>query len=393
MANRLRGSGIALIGHPFAPIGMGEHVRCSFRAFRSVGVLPRLVDLYGLNTPEADADEELSAHVATTTREINVFHINGDEVSQALATLAYRSGPKATYNVVFPAWELAHYPEPWARELNRFNEIWAPSAFIRDAIAEAVDRPVLHMPLACEVVLSNFIGRRWFGIPEGSFVFLFSYDMRSYSERKNPEAVIAAFREVLRRRPFSPCHLVLKVNGVQLAPAAFRELEGHLADLRDRVTLIDKPLTDNEVKNLVRCCDCFVSLHRAEGFGRGMSEAMVLGKPVVATGYSGNLDFMTSQNSLLVRYRLVPVPPNAYPFWEHQVWAEPDHEEAAAHMVSLLDDPALGRKIGRQASLDVRTKFGYRAAGVRYLDRLAKIVGEHSIRPSGETRSLEEKIA
>jgi glycosyltransferase involved in cell wall biosynthesis len=352
---------------------MGEHVRCSFRSLRSVGITPGLVDIYGLNEPEPDARNEFGMHLVPNAGTLNVFHINGDEVDQTLATLAYRPGPSDSYNIVYPAWELARYPADWARQLERFDEVWAPSRFIAESLAAAVDRPVIHMPLACEVIISQFLGRRWFGISEHSLVFLFFFDLRSYASRKNPDAVVAAFRKLLRARPYADCTLVLKVNGAETMTDALRDLRHSLNDLRDRVVLIERTLTDNEIKNLVRCCDCFVSLHRSEGFGRGLCEAMYLGKPVIGTAYSGNMDFMTSETALLVDYALVKVGPGDYPHWESQVWADASVDHAAQHMVAVMDDPGAARAIGERASLHIRTQFGYRAAGVRYSERISEI--------------------
>lgn len=372
MAN-ISDNDIALVGHPFAPIGMGEHVRCVFRALRSVGISPSIVDIYGLNDPEPDAEIELLPYVELPTRKVNVFHINGDEVAQALATIAYRSGPSSSYNIIYPAWELARYPVDWAHQLERFDEVWAPSRFIQESIAAVVQRPVIHMPLACEVMVSYFLGRRAFGIPENTFVYLFFFDLRSYVSRKNPEAVLKAFRKLLASRPYAECVLVLKVNGADVAPDAYEALRATVADLRDQVVLIDKTLTDNEVKNLVRCSDCFVSLHRSEGFGRGLAEAMYLGKPVICTGYSGNMDFSSPDTTMLVDYCLVPVGDGEYPYWEEQFWAEPDIDQAACHMAKVLDDPAFSRELGRKASLKIRTEFGYRASGVRYAQQFQRI--------------------
>ena len=380
MTTLVAGSDIALVGHPFAPIGMGEHVRCVFRALRSVGLSPGIVDIYGLNPPEPDAQEELAPYIAPATRRLNVFHINGDEVDLALATLDYRPGPPDAYNVIYPAWELARYPEVWARELDRFDEIWAPSRFIQQSIAPMVKRPVVHMPLACEVILSYFLGRRAFGIPESAYAYLFFFDLRSYASRKNPDAVVAAFRKLLSRRPYADCVLVLKVNGADVAPEALATLRGRLADLRDRVVLIDRTLTDTEVKNLVRCTDCFVSLHRSEGFGRGISEAMYLGKPVICTAYSGNMDFTSADNALLVDFDLVPLKEGDYPHWSEQVWAEPDVDHAVRHMADLLDDHQRGRDIGRRAAICMKREFSYRASGVRYLDRINAIRADWAAR-------------
>lgn len=364
---------IGLIGHPFAPIGMGEHVRCSFRAFRSVGVEPRVIDIYGLNPPEPDVLEEVQPFLSQSLCPINIFHINGDEVEQALATLEYRKGPAQRFNIIYPAWELSRYPQEWARQLDRFDEIWAPSQFIADALRDAVSRPVVHMPLACEVIVSSFLGRRRFGIPETAYAFLFFFDLRSYASRKNPDAVLAAFGKLLEGRRFANAVLVLKVNGAETAPVELESLKTRLQTYRDRVVLIDRTMTDNEVKNLVRTCDSFVSLHRSEGFGRGLVEAMYLAKPVIGTRYSGNLDFMNDDNSLLVDCELIPLKPGEYPHWRGQVWADADVDQAARHMLYLVDHPQRGRELGRRAARDVRGQFGLRPTGLRYLDRLQSL--------------------
>jgi glycosyltransferase involved in cell wall biosynthesis len=142
----------------------------------------------------------------------------------------------------------------------------------------------------------------------------------------------------------------------------------------DNVIVIDRVLTDNGIKNLVRCCDCFVSLHRSEGYGKGLAEAMFLGKPVVATGYSGNLDFTNEADPCLVPYSLINVEEGQYPYARGQVWAEPDIDHAVYYMLKLLDDRDYGRKLGEVASQHIRTHFSYRAIGLRYKNRLEEIL-------------------
>ena len=365
-------SNVCLIGHPFAPIGRGEDVRCSFRALRAVAVAPTLLDIYGHYQPDADAHREFAPHLRKEPAAINIFHINGDEVELALATLA-DALPKHAYNIVYPNWELSRYPHDWARQLDRFDEIWAPSAFVHAALIAAVTKPVVHMTLASEVMLSSFRSRRYFGIPESAYAFLFFFDFRSFAARKNPQAVIHAFRQLRRLRPASNAYLVIKVHGGEAAPTALAELQHSVSDLRDSVVLINRAMDDNDTKNLLRLCDCFVSLHRSEGFGRGLAEAMNLGKPVIATRYSGNLDFMDDCTAYLIDHTLVPVQSGEYPFAESQEWADADSGQAAACMVKLLDDPDHGRQLGRAASIAVRRQIGWRASGMRYRERIESI--------------------
>lgn len=363
---------VCLIGHPYAPIGMGEHLRASCRAMRRAGEAPRLRDVYQLQQP-GDADlAEFGAVCQQGPGEINVFHINGNEVEQVLNHLDHHGGCSG-YNVIYPLWELARYPAEWAAQLDRFDEIWAPSQFIFDSLSAACSKPVVHMPLACEIVLDSFLGRRYFGLPEADYTFLFFYDLRSYSARKNPQAVLRAYAALLAQRPYGKAHLVIKVNGADMYPEGFAELQEAVRPFHGTVTLIQHMMSGNEVKNLVRCCDCFISLHRSEGYGFGIAEAMALGKPVIATAYSGNMDFMNAEVALCVDYQLVPVQDGEYPHHEEQVWADPDADQAARHMQTLLDDPAGGRALGTRARLHMQSHFAYRPIGLNYVQRLDEI--------------------
>src|SRR5258708_26467387 len=231
---------------------MGEHVRLTFRAMRAAGLRPGLADIYGLIDRDALQAEEFDPFVRTDFGMLNVFHINGDEVVQSLAHTAARQKPGA-YNIVYPAWELAKYPRKWAAQLERFDEVWAPSRFIRDSIAASVSRPVHHMPLACEVLLTSFLGRRYFGIRENAYAFLFFFDLRSYSSRKNPEAVIEAFRLLRMARPSAEATLVMKVNGAAESPEAFDRLQDLARDLGDRLGFVKRTMSGNEVQKLGRC--------------------------------------------------------------------------------------------------------------------------------------------
>jgi glycosyltransferase involved in cell wall biosynthesis len=367
-----------LVGHPFLPTGRGECIRAAFRALKAAGVAARLVDIYRRYTPEPSIEAELSPYIAPQlVNGINVYYINGDEIAQALAHLN-SAALQDCYNIIVPMWELSRYPTAWAGEIERFDEVWALSTFIKNSLVRQVSTPVHHLPLASEVRLGAFLGRRYFNIPEARYVFLFLFDFTSYMERKNPFAGMKAFERLLQARPRASAHFVIKLSGSRQRPLEFRQFQEATAPYRERMTIVDRVLTDNEMKNLIRCSDCFLSLHRSEGLGRGLAEAMFLGKPVIATAYSGNMDFMTPDNSLLVDYTAIPVGVEAYPFWQSQVWADPDVEQAADYMVRLIDDPGFGRTIGARASQHLRKFFSYRAAGLQYQTRLEAIARERA---------------
>lgn len=368
---------IALAGHPFAPSGRGEDLRCSYRAFSKVGVAVSIRDIYGLcERNDTDLEQEIGKLVSPLLATgVNIFHINGDEVEQSLAHVK-RDLPTSAYNIVYPAWELSRYPAEWAAQLNRFNEIWAPSKFIYDALEKAVSKPLYHLPLASEVRLSSFMGRTSFAIPNAAYCFLFFFDFTSYIARKNPYAVITAFERLCAKLPSVPTCLVIKLNQSASRQEDYQCFRSGLDQslYKDRIIVIDKTLTNNEIRNLIRCSDCFISLHRAEGFGRGLAEAMYLGKPVIATKYSGNLDFMGKDNACLVDYHLIPVEEQQYPFAQDQVWAEPDIDQAVAYMEQLATNEDYGRRLGELASAYVRQTVSYRACGLRYKARIRAIL-------------------
>ncbi len=362
---------VAVVGHPFGPLGISRVARCSFASFRAVGVETHVLDVWRTTKP-GPGYADIAHHSTRKMADFNLFHLNGDEIEPALERLGGLRGD--TRNAICPMWELPRYPGEWARQLERFDEVWAGSRFIADAITPTVSIPVVHMPLATQVTQLRLRGRRFFAIPEHAYAFLFLFDLRSYAERKNPFGVIEAFSRFLSRRPGAQACLVVKVHGTTKAPEQAAELIQRIGALGTRAVLIDRLMDEDEVHTLIYDCDAFVSLHRAEGYGLGLAEAMCLGKPVVATAYSGNLDFMNESVAHLVPYSLVPVPAGAYPHWESQEWADPDIDAAARAMVELYDAQEAGRQLGRRASQHMQAQFSFRAAGLRYVARVLSTV-------------------
>jgi glycosyltransferase involved in cell wall biosynthesis len=363
-----------VIGHPFAPIGMGEHLRALVRGLAELGVDAGVVDIY---EPAGQLDAELVREFGPSLTPrlgdgVNIYCINGDEVEQSLSVLPNPMS-EGSKNVIYPAWELERYPQVWAHQLMRFDEVWAASAFTHAAISNAVDVPVYHLPLASEVKRRALRSRRHFGIRDSAYAFLFSFDFLSFIERKNPFAVLDAFAALISKRPFDDVTLVIKLNNADCRPEVRRRFEAASAPIRSRITVIDRLLSDAEMKSLVGLVDCFVSLHRSEGFGFGLTEAMALGKPVVATAYSGNMDYCTDDTALLIPYELIPLRAGDYPHWQNQWWANADVEAATRAMLDLLDNPQKGRDIGARARLHLTKNFSYLASGLRYSRRIAEL--------------------
>ncbi len=355
---------------------MGEHIRSLWRSLTEVGVDCAIVDVHGPRGPiDPDIQGELSdAIVRDCGAGINIYCINGDEIESVLGLLQDRTAmADGSYNIIYPAWELESFPEEWARRVDQFDEVWGESAFVQASIARSVHIPVIHLPLAAGIRRRGLFSRRYFDLSESAYLFFFAFDFLSYFERKNPMAVIEAFSEVVRSRPYADIRLVVKTNNGDQRPDMLARFNQAIAPIRHQITVIDRTLSALEMRALAWQIDCLVSLHRSEGYGFGLAEAMCLGKPVIATGYSGNMDYCTTQTAYPVPYRMIPVAEGDYPHWEGQSWADPDMSAAARQMMDLIDAPHLGVDTGRRAQAHMQTHFSYLACGLRYADRIEDI--------------------
>lgn len=358
---------ITFIGHPWAPIGMGEQLRSHVAAARAVHLDVAVYDIFRYAARVDPAHDAIigDCEVPKVGPGLRVFHINGDEVERVLAAFETRGNRLSEgTNIIVPAWELPEYPAIWAEQLRRFDGVWALSRFIQDGLAKA-GIPSTLIGQSVEPAPGPLLPRRHFGIRESAFVLLNFFDLTSYASRKNPEAVIALFDRIRAAHPFLDVQLVLKAKSGEQGAEAWAESFSRGAG---RVHMITTPLDSLGVRSLIQACDCFVSLHRAEGFGRGLGEAMALGRLALGTGWSGNMDFMTPENALLVDHRLVPLAEGDYPHWQGQSWAEPDIDHAAALLEPVLLDPARGRALARRGQAEVMQSHGNRAVGLRILD-------------------------
>ncbi len=292
---------------------------------------------------------------------VNLFHINPLEAS-AQFDRRFRLWSRDRLNVMVPYWELSRLPPSWTPVLAAMDIVLAPSGFVRDAVetcvpgVRCIDYPqLLSLPAGIRP------DRQRWGFADDQFVVVSAFDVDSVIERKNPFGMVEAF---LRAFPEdADVRLVLKVNysperGLDGSPG-FVALRDRVAD-EPRVRLMPTVLPYDDVLSLYASADVVASLHRSEGLGLSLMEAMVLGVPVLATGYSGNVDFMTEDNSMLIPYRLIDVD-TAYRGYQQAAeegaqWAEPDLDAAAAALRRLHDDGDLRRRLVEQAKTDVETR-------------------------------------
>ena len=322
---------------------------------------------------------------------LEVFPVTIINVSpQPYFSVAYERGGllrrSGVYRIAYWAWELDAIPEEWMELTPLLDCIWAPTQFVADAFRKRMPLPVHEVLPGVELGEIEPVAKADLGIPAGNYVFMFMFDMCSQMVRKNPLAVIEAFRRAFG--PREKATLVVKVSRGRSHPEAFAQLEE--AARAAGVILVDEVLSRARAYGLIEMCDCFISLHRAEGFGLCLAEAMLMGKPAIGTNYSGNLAFMHPGNSLLVDYELTEIASDNPIYKAGNHWAEPSIEHAASQMRYCFDHRAAAAELGARGREEVKQKLSLTAAGNRMAEQLANVgaFAEAGIRPSRSTAEL-----
>ncbi len=355
--------GVNLVGYFRSETGVGQSARAACAALRSVSV-PISLRCSSDGGPTLKQDQTVGPMSTAFPYAANLFYVNADEaphVKQSFGEAFYRN----RRNIGFWVWELDEFPEEWRNSFSIYDEIWTPSTFCRDAIARVSPIPVHAIPYAVAPKDPPGMDRDYFGLPRDRFLFLSAFDALSVVERKNPFGCVQAFRSAFGDDP--RYQLILKVNN---AAYARRKIDTLKDACGPNVRIVESTLSREEMYALARCCDCAVSLHRSEGFGLFIAEAMYFGKPVIATNYSGNTDFTSAENSLLVDYQLISVGKNCAPYNPHAKWADPDLVQAAAHMRLVAEDDSLRTRLGRAGSDFVRRELSEQAVGAKMRRRL-----------------------
>lgn len=366
-----RRAGVDLYGYVRGELGIGEDVRMLAAAFETVGVDFAAVDVRPDPSIRQEDRRFEGAIVEQPCHQAVIFAMTGMETVRVVATRGF-ADLKQRYVIGHWPWELPEWPARWEGAFDLVDEIWTTTQYTHDAFAHRAPVPTFVMPPAVELPADY---RRWrradFGLPESAFLFHFSFDFLSYPHRKNPWACLDAFQRAFPSRR-EPVGLVVKTMRANRRSASWRKLRA-MAEEDPRIVLIDRTMTRAEAIGLMAASDVYLSLHRAEGFGRGMVEAMLLGQPVIATGYSGNTDFVTADTAFPVNYRLVAVRPGQYPGGKGQCWANPDVEHAAQQMRKIYDDPETARRIAGAGRRHAEATYSAAAAGARYHARLSAL--------------------
>lgn len=355
--------GVNVSGYLDAESGMGEAARASIRSIEAAGIPFALNNVPSL-LRAADATYR-GAFGVNNPHPFNLVHLNSDN----MPAFAARRGPayfKGRYTIGYWFWELASLPPDWVMYSGYVDEVWAATRFVRDAVQERCRVPAVVIPLPIVLPPLPARGRAHFGIPEGPAVFLYMFDVSSQMERKNPLGAIRAFRKAGLARDAAV--LVLKYTNAEYDRTGVRRLHEEASGLN--VVMLDGYLDRPDLAALVNAADCYLSPHRSEGFGLTILEAMSLGKPAIGTAYSGNMDFMTPENSYLLDFTLAPLAHNHGPYPAGAVWADPDVDHAARLIREVVEHPADAAARGRQARIDVERDRNPHATGRLVRERL-----------------------
>ena len=248
-------------------------------------------------------------------------------------------------------WELELFPPRWHSCFDYYDEIWTCTSFCQKALAAVSPIPVVPIGYPLADLSQPKPDRQGFGVSPEDFVFVFNFDFHSVVERKNPEGLIRAFRTAFGANRENAV-LILKSINSHHYPERLALLKKQAAGLK--ILWLNEHLDGARMLQLFSTADCYVSLHRSEGLGLGMARAMSFGKPVIATGYSGNLDFTKPESSLLVRYELAEILQDHGVYEKGNVWAEPDSEHAAHLMRWVYENPDKARELGLRAQAGLR---------------------------------------
>ena len=359
--------GVNLMGYFEAETGVGEGARSNWRIIQATGVS------YAVNNCVDDRSHNIERPPEDPTDAnpflANLVTVNADQfVNFAKDHTSYLSGH---YNIGYWAWELAEFPEEWATSFGCVDEIWTPSQFVRASVATRSPVPVRVVPHSLErqMEVSATVDRAKFGLDPGTFVFLFVFDFHSYLERKNPLGLIKVFKDAFGGR--QDVELLVKSAHGEVHKEELNMVQKACAGAN--VRLLDRVLSRAATQELMMSADCYVSLHRSEGFGLTMAESMMYGKPVIATGYSGNVDFMSDADSFLVPYRVVTIDRTHGPYKAGYHWADPDLDYACDLMRHVESNREAAAQVGAKGKAKVRQVLDAAVIGVSVRARLEEL--------------------
>jgi glycosyltransferase involved in cell wall biosynthesis len=368
---RERSRGLPIVnvaGYFSVESGVGEAGRAHVAGLRAAGCDTYLIDV-SATAALSRQREGISTGVGRTGA-VNLVCVNADQVTH-FASTSGRQLLTDRYNIGSWWWELPEFPEELHDRFAPFDEIWVGSDYVRAAIGRVAPIPVVRIPPIVAPPPVRDCSKERFGIARDEFVFLYFFDYLSEFERKNPIGAIDAFKAAFPTR--TDVRLIIKSINAERDPANALALARSAAD-DPRIDIREAYLTRDEKNALLAAADCYISLHRAEGFGLTLAEAMYYGTPIICTGWSGNVDFTNGSNAFIVDAPLVRLRRDYGPYAAGQQWADPDIEHAASGMRQVVEEPQGAFHRAVRAQYDIRREYSAAAVGAMARSRLSHVL-------------------
>jgi len=361
--------GVNFIGFAQGELGLGQAMRSMVFATLAASI-PLVVRKFKASIPSKQSNDELAPYFSNCCQyPINIICVNPDTLLHLPSWVSYAEWGKR-YNIGYWFWELENFPDKWQYATNIVDEIWVATDYIANAMRKS-GKKVVKIPFPLEFELPpEAMNKHYFGMSPDQFTFLCNFDFLSSMERKNPQGVIKAFKQAFPIDDDSVRLIIKTMNGA--SHSEHLQKIKNLIEGDPRIQIRDESLSQEQMRGLIRSSDCYISLHRAEGLGLGLAEAMYLGKPTIATGYSGNLEFMNDSNSILIPYQLVHIKDGEYSNSLGAHWAEPDIATAALKMRELSTNSSLQKSLGANAQLELLQKHSYQEVGKSIASTLIK---------------------
>lgn len=346
-----KAKGINISGYLTGELGVGQSARLINEAAQLIG-LP--VTTVNSNRIKSRKEENFNFSESEVLYPLTIAVVNADHFKLWVRDFGFEYLKKTKVIGVW-AWELEDFPAVMHEAFQYVDEIWAVSEFVKNAISKHTRKPVFVLPTPI-LLQSNIekLNRENIGLPENRPYNLFIFDYMSSFHRKNPLGLVESHIRAFPNQD-GPLLVIKSTNG-NLDAENREKLRFEIVDRTD-VILIEDYLSRKQLTSLINECAAYVSLHRSEGYGLTIAEAMALGKPVIATAYSGNMDFMNNEISFLVPFQLIKVGHGSNPYDPKSEWANPDYEFAAEYMRYIHQEVHLAQKIGEKAKQEVTRKF------------------------------------
>jgi glycosyltransferase involved in cell wall biosynthesis len=369
--------GVNVIGYINGEFGLGEAVRLLIKAMQSVNIPVALIN-FDVITNHRHEDKTFENFSKDAPYPINLVLLGPGEASMPLTYFENTELFKNKYNIYYLNWESEYFPQEYLDNISFFDEIWVPAKYCQNVIANVCQIPVsiIHYPIEIEIqdvvdeIAENFYSKT-------SFNFLFIFDYNSTLERKNPLNLIKAFKKAFNKQD-NTVSLTIKTSRAN----RFAKEKSKLLDEIDgyeNIKIVEKIFEKETLHNIIKGCDSYVSLHRSEGFGLTLAEAMFFSKPVIATGYSGNLEFMTNENSFLVNYKTTTVDSKIINYDKNTIWSDPDFEHMSELMKKVKENSDSVKEIAKKGNDTIRNNFSTIKIGNEIKNRLELIVKDYKV--------------